>query len=868
MLLEFLSKYLRDRKGNKFYAKSHVDAVYTRDGGILGDKIEELENNSGSGATGGDGHTHSNKSILDNITADKVNSWDNKVDKVDGMGLSQENFTTTEKTRLQGLSNYDDTALSERISNVEQDIPKLATKEYVVQEIANSNSLTKEIVDSIPSNDEALDNVIYMLKITDESGNPAGYQQYTKINGVVQFIGDTDIDLAGYAKTDELNAGLESKINKTDIIDNLASSESDKPLSARQGKALKELMDSNNNGAETHINDSSIHITPTDKVKLHEHTNKSLLDSLLSSGNGLKYLADDGTYKELFVKSTTQPSDNNAIWIDTSNITNILLKVFNDGSWNTISGSGGSSGTSITIDDILNATSTNPVQNKVIKKYIDNINTDIENIKTQIKPRVLYNKFKNTELDYGLFKIESMTSSKTSPLTFSNLLYGNMQLSDNNYIILKQGKSYCIQYNLYDTPYGREVLLIDSNLNIINRSSTAKGSFIYKPDNNIEITLAPGVDTTIESEYSSVIVFEIGRETVIDPVEYVNTTQGIEDTPVGHIISHMGTTAPAHYLICDGTEYNITDYPYLAQHFVDQFGSVNYFGGDGTTTFAVPDLRGEFLRGTGTADRDSGSGGEIGEHQDATELPYIGVNTTTTKNLWIDSSIADSGSTGLNPKYADKITYRNGSNALYYSKAGAWAGSGAAKYTTRPTNTSVLYCIKYEPTYFMKNTFAGFNKTTLFEGEANKANTSYDLSDSVKNYDMILVKARLYTEADLNNKTLMIDTDDINISDENGAYAITIREGSSFRGIFFNFSKGYNQLYTHFIQNDLSAARVAITKIIGIKAGGNSNNTTYTDEEIQQMVYDILSDSSTSGNGKYTDEEIQQGVSNILGGVN
>lgn len=38
-----------------------------------------------------------------------------KVDKVDGMGLSQENFTTVEKTKLTGLSNYDDTAIKASI---------------------------------------------------------------------------------------------------------------------------------------------------------------------------------------------------------------------------------------------------------------------------------------------------------------------------------------------------------------------------------------------------------------------------------------------------------------------------------------------------------------------------------------------------------------------------------------------------------------------------------------------------------------------------------------------------------------------------------------------------------------------------------
>ena len=63
--------------------------------------------------------------------------------------------------------------------------------------------------------------------------------------------------------------------------------------------------------------------------------------------------------------------------------------------------------------------------------------------------------------------------------------------------------------------------------------------------------------------------------------------------PVGEIISFMGTIAPPNYLICDGAVYPIADYPYLAQHFEDNFGSTYYFGGaDGT--FAVPDLKGEF----------------------------------------------------------------------------------------------------------------------------------------------------------------------------------------------------------------------------------------------------------------------------------
>ena len=57
----------------------------------------------------------------------------------------------------------------------------------------------------------------------------------------------------------------------------------------------------------------------------------------------------------------------------------------------------------------------------------------------------------------------------------------------------------------------------------------------------------------------------------------------------GTVITHLGTTAPTGYLVCDGTEYNVSDYTALANHIEAQFGTVNHFGGDGTT-FAVPTI--------------------------------------------------------------------------------------------------------------------------------------------------------------------------------------------------------------------------------------------------------------------------------------
>lgn len=187
-------------------------------------------------------------------------------------------------------------------------------------------------------------------------------------------------------------------------------------------------------------------------------------------------------------------------------------------------------------------------------------------------------------------------------------------------------------------------------------------------------------------------------------VEILNETAG---TPVGDIIAYMGNTAPKHYLKCDGSIYNISDYPYLAEHINDEFGSYNYFGGDGETTFAVPDLRGEFLRGTGTAERDTGSGASVGVHQNGTEIPnYDGtiINngqsfvrafmSSTNNNMWSQLLNYDSIKVKAYGAIQTSATKNND----------AWIkdGSYPATYTSRPTNTAVLYCIKYEPTYYMK----------------------------------------------------------------------------------------------------------------------------------------------------------------------
>lgn len=152
--------------------------------------------------------------------------------------------------------------------------------------------------------------------------------------------------------------------------------------------------------------------------------------------------------------------------------------------------------------------------------------------------------------------------------------------------------------------------------------------------------------------------------------------------PTGTIISFMGTTAPNGYLICDGASYNIADYQYLAQHFTSNFGKSNYFGGDGISTFKVPDLRGEFLRGTGAnGHANQGGGLAVGVHQDGTSFPWMGASGAA---LYIAKN--------TNIGNAD---YANGAGDYFMSAQSSSGDKIRTNFTSRPTNTSVLYCIKY-----------------------------------------------------------------------------------------------------------------------------------------------------------------------------
>jgi microcystin-dependent protein len=84
-------------------------------------------------------------------------------------------------------------------------------------------------------------------------------------------------------------------------------------------------------------------------------------------------------------------------------------------------------------------------------------------------------------------------------------------------------------------------------------------------------------------------------------IQFNSTIPG--GVPTGTIVSFAGTATPSGWIICDGSLYGRTSGDPSPQPNLFSVIGTTYGIGDGLTTFAIPDLRGMFIRGF-----DNGSG--------------------------------------------------------------------------------------------------------------------------------------------------------------------------------------------------------------------------------------------------------------------
>lgn len=133
-----------------------------------------------------------------------------KVDKVDGKGLSTNDLTDELKEKILNAGdssfsgNYSDlTGAPTKLSSFEND-QGFQTAAQVATSINNSTKLSKEIVGSLPSVSTAKENVIYMILKEDSTENDV-YNEYMLINGSLELIGNSKVDLTDYWNSSTLS---------------------------------------------------------------------------------------------------------------------------------------------------------------------------------------------------------------------------------------------------------------------------------------------------------------------------------------------------------------------------------------------------------------------------------------------------------------------------------------------------------------------------------------------------------------------------------------------------------------------------------------------------------------------------------------
>ena len=159
--------------------------------------------------------------------------------------------------------------------------------------------------------------------------------------------------------------------------------------------------------------------------------------------------------------------------------------------------------------------------------------------------------------------------------------------------------------------------------------------------------------------------------------------------PSGAIMAFAGTTAPSGWLKCEGQAISRTTYATLYAAIGTAWGV-----GDGSTTFNVPDLRGMFVRGTGTNATGSSSGAvgpSVGSYAADTYLNHShavtdpGHSHTLAANPTAAPSTAIAGSWLTNASNVSTSTATTGLTVNTSTTGGT---------ETKPKNYGVLYIIK------------------------------------------------------------------------------------------------------------------------------------------------------------------------------
>jgi len=169
------------------------------------------------------------------------------------------------------------------------------------------------------------------------------------------------------------------------------------------------------------------------------------------------------------------------------------------------------------------------------------------------------------------------------------------------------------------------------------------------------------------------------------PYAFRSVTVQTDQMPVGVVVAFSGTTAPAGYLLCDGSAVSRTTYAALFA-----VNGITYGAGNGTTTFNLPDLRGVFPRGAGAN----------GTQLKATGVPMTGGALGSKADDKMQGHKFQSDSTLIYTRFPDTSNIQTGPYGTYGTATSSIItdglnGSPRTGDETAPASLSVNFIIKY-----------------------------------------------------------------------------------------------------------------------------------------------------------------------------
>ena len=178
----------------------------------LADKVDKV---TGKGLSTND-YTNAEKTKLENLSnyddTALTSALADKVDKVTGKGLSTNDYTNAEKTKLENLSNYDDTALTSALADK---VDKVAGKGLSTNDYTNAD---KEIVSNIASENTRISLLESYVPNGTTSSNKLVSRNELNVSNPKEITRFTDASLLEKLFTDSQNLSIfDFAIGKSDL---------------------------------------------------------------------------------------------------------------------------------------------------------------------------------------------------------------------------------------------------------------------------------------------------------------------------------------------------------------------------------------------------------------------------------------------------------------------------------------------------------------------------------------------------------------------------------------------------------------------------------------------------------------------------